>query len=80
MSERMTAIHLLGTTRPGIADWGMKTAPEMIEQYRSYARNLLEEAQAVLAASDEEFMVESYRGPWAMRDRKIIQQGRQQTK
>lgn len=72
MSERMTAVSLPGHFGVGIADWGTHEPVKMIEELREYARHQLAEAQAVLAAADADFIVETYRGPHAQRDRQRI--------
>jgi hypothetical protein len=63
VSERMTSIFLpslgLGS---GFADWGRKTRPDMIARMRRHAQIQKEEAERILAASDEEFVVETYVG------------------
>mgnify|MGYP006350049633 CR=1 FL=1 len=78
MSERMTRIELRGNKAagPGLAEWGRKTPAEMIERYRQYARHQLAEAEAVLAATDEEFRVETYTGVHVQRNREVIQDGK----
>lgn len=78
MSERMTGIQLRGNKAagPGLAEWGRKTPAEMIARYRSYAQHQLEEAQAILAAADEDFHIDTYRGVNVQRDREVIQEGR----
>lgn len=58
------------------AEWGRKTPAEMIERYRQYARHQLAEAQAVLAATDEDFRVETYTGVHVQRNREVLQEGK----
>ncbi len=60
MSDRRTSIGLSNHTE--IADFGRKTRNEMIAQYRRWAQQQLEEAQAILNADDDEFIVETYIG------------------
>lgn len=81
MGERMTGIELRGNKAagPGLAEWGRKTPAEMIELYRRYAAHQLAEAQAVLAASDEDFRVETYTGVHVHRNREVLQEGRTPT-
>lgn len=74
MSERMTGIHLpsLGMGS-GWQEYGRKTRAEMIYRFRRNAQIQLEEAQRILDAADEEFVVETYLGPIAMRNREPVQ-------
>jgi len=71
MGERMTSISLPcnKAAGPGLAEWGRKTPAEMVERYRKYANHLLAEAQAILAASDEDFYIETHTGVWVKRGR-----------
>ena len=73
MSERMTGIHLpsLGTTF-GFQEYGRQTREHMIARIRRDAKIALEEAQRILAAPDEEFVMETYLGPIAMRNREPV--------
>ena len=75
MSERMTAISLPGVWNAGVADWGRKSVPEMIALLRSHAATMRATADAILAAGDDDFRVETYVGPHAQRDRTILQVG-----
>ncbi len=75
MSERMTNIRLLPSKDSGWAEWGRKTVPEMIEEYRRHARYMKECAEAVLAAKDEDFYVSTYLGVHVQRNREVLQQG-----
>ena len=76
MSERMTAINLPGTWGAGIADHGRKTVPEMLVLVREYAESMRVTADAILSATDADFRVESYVGPYARRNLEILQQGK----
>ena len=76
MSERMTSIDLPGVSGSGLADWGRLTADEMIGQIRRKAACDKRIADAILAAPDEAFQVETYLGPWVQRKREVIQEGR----
>ena len=76
MSERMTAIDLPGTWGGGIADYGRKTVPEMIALLRSHATANRTQAEAILAANDEDFRVQTYIGERVRRDRIILQEGK----
>jgi hypothetical protein len=73
-SERMTSISLPGCVGSGLADWGRKTPAEMIAQYRAYARHLREHADAVLAAPDDAFRVETYVGEYKRHRREVLQE------
>lgn len=73
MPERLTEIRLRRDA--GLADWGRKTVPEMIIQYRQFAERQKASAEAILSASDDDFRVETYLGPNAQRQREILQEG-----
>lgn len=77
MSERMTSISLRGSTHNGLADWGRKSAEEMIQQFRDHAQLQKQAAEEVLAASDEDFRVETYTGVYVQRNKEVIQPGKQ---
>lgn len=76
MSERLTSIRLLTHRFAGWAEWGRKTPAEMIAAIRSHAQHQLAEAQAVLAAADEDFYIDTYRGVHVQRDREVLQEGK----
>ena len=76
MRDLMTSIHLPEQAVQGYADYGKKTSAEMIAAYRAIAREKKFEAEAILAAVDEDFRIDTYRGIHAQRDRKIIQEGK----
>ena len=76
MSERLTAIMLPGIAGSGLVEWGRKTVPDMIAIYRALAKRQKEKAEAILAAADSDFYVDTYLGPYAMRNREILQYGR----
>jgi hypothetical protein len=74
----MTAIYLPGLRAAGWAEYGRKTAAEMIALVRDRARQQQAEAEAeaILAAADADFHVEgTYRGVHVHRDREVIQEG-----
>lgn len=78
MSDRMTSIYLASLCRGrGWAEWGRKTPAEMIAIIRDHARRDKEAAEAILAAPDEAFTVETYVGVHVRRDRKVLQAGKQ---
>lgn len=72
----MTSINLPGCRSAGLADWGVKTVPEMIAKMRAHHQHKLEVAQQVLAASDADFLIEVVRGPIVRRRVNTLQQGR----
>lgn len=76
MADRMTSIRLPGSLDPGYADWGRKSAEEMVAQYRLYAQLQLDWAKEVLASEDEDFCIDTYVGVHVQRKREIIQEGR----
>lgn len=78
MSERMTAVYLPGIpSGTGLANYGRKTPAEMIEAYRAHAEHAKEWAEKVLAASDDDFCVETYLGPLIRDKCEVLQKGRQ---
>lgn len=77
MSEQMTGITLRGlSSNAGIADYGLKTVPYMVAQIRARARLMRADADAIMAAADEDFHVDTYVGPLVMRDRRVLQEGK----
>ena len=77
MSERMTAIDLPGVWDSGVADYGLKTVPEMLALLRSRAKHMKETAEAILTAKDTDFTVQTYVGAHVQRNRKVLQVGKQ---
>jgi len=76
MSIRMTSIHLPGLRRgAGIGELGRVPAAEMIAIIRRSAERHKEEAEAILAAADEDFHIETYLGVSVKRNREVIQEG-----
>ena len=77
MGERMTSVHLPGMRHgAGVAEYGRKTPAEMVAMLRKYAEANKAEAEQILAATDEEFRVETYTGVWVQRNREVLQEGR----
>ena len=59
----MTSIYLPGLKYDiGLAEWGRKTHAEMLAIYRAHAARQRAEADRILAAADEDFVVETYLG------------------
>lgn len=73
MSDRLTSICLPGKS-VGVADYGLRTVPEMIAFIRARAVAMKAEAEAILNASDNSFRVDTYVGIHARRGLKILQQ------
>lgn len=73
MSERMTRVHLpsLGPGS-GYAEYGRQDPHEMIRRLRRDAEIAKEEAERILAAPDDEFVVETYRGVYVQRNRERL--------
>lgn len=71
MSDRMTGIHL-PSLGGGWQEYGRQTREHMIARYRRQAQIAKEEAERILAASDDEFVVETYLGKYAMRNREKV--------
>lgn len=76
MADRMTSIRLPGSKHVGIADYGRKTPEEMIRLLRMHAEHQKAIADAILAASDADFLIETYTGVYVQRDRTTVQPGR----
>jgi hypothetical protein len=77
MSDRMTAIHLPSIGRgAGRAEYGRISAGEMIAIIRRSAEIQKAEAEAILAADDADFQIETYVGLHVRRKRVVIQQAR----
>lgn len=78
MSDRLTRVsprerlELGNRAVTGLAHHGHHTRPEMINKFRDYWQGQLELAQAALALTDDELIVETYLGPWAMKNRKEV--------
>lgn len=51
-----------------IADHGRRSRSEMIERFRSYFEYQRQQAEFALSLADEELIVETYLGSWAMRN------------
>ena len=74
MSQRMTAIGLPSLRRgAGLAEYGLVPPSEMVATIRRYAEQQKLEAEAILAASDADFLVETYVGVHTKRQRQILQ-------
>jgi hypothetical protein len=71
----MTSIDLPGVQGSAIADWGQKPISAMIKLIRAKARHDKEIADAVLAAPDRAFRVETHRGIHVRRGLVVLQQG-----
>jgi hypothetical protein len=69
----MTSIRLPSTFGSGVADHGRKTVPEMINLIRSKAEHDRAIANAILAAPDCEFLVETYEGVHVRRNKVALQ-------
>ena len=77
MSDRLTAIYLPSLRRgAGRAEYGRLTVSEMIAIIRRSAELQKAEAEAILAADDADFQVETYVGVHAQRQLEVIQQAR----
>lgn len=77
MSDRLTSIHLPGVSGDaGYADYGRKTVAEMLILIRKHAQRAKANAEAVLAAADEDFTVATYIGVHRQRDYTVLQRGR----
>ena len=78
MSERMTSVRLRnpknhGVFGGGVSDYGRRGRAEMIAQLRSYAEAEKRVVDEILAAADEDFIVETYLGVIVQRDRTEVE-------
>lgn len=74
MSELLTRITLPSAAQSvGLMDWGELTTEEMIRQIRQRAEHLREEADAIMAAKNEDFRVDIVRGPHAQHHVRTLQ-------
>ena len=76
MSARLTSIELPGCVGSGFSDWGRKTPAEMIAQLRENATITKTVVDAILAAADNDFRVETHTGVVVRRNKTILQPGR----
>lgn len=72
MSDRMTEASVPGVA-VGIAEWGRLTRPQMIARYRDHYQRQLADAQKALDVADEDILVRTYLGPWAMKNIEVVQ-------
>jgi len=73
MTERFTDCSAPGTTA-GVADYGRKTRPEMIAQYRAFFEHQRDEAERALAVPDEDLVVTTYLGSFVRKNRQVVTQ------
>ena len=77
MSERMTVITLPGAgIGAGLADYGRIPAAKMIAMMRRYAEHQKQQAEAILAACDDDFRIETHVGTHVKHRREVIQEGK----
>jgi hypothetical protein len=77
MSDRMTSIHLEGV-RTEWAEYGRKTHAEMVTIIRTKAAHDKAQAEAILNAPAEAFVVQTYVGVIAQNKRERIHPTEQQ--
>lgn len=70
MAEQMTTIQLPGAD--GWMNYGKRTRANMIEEYRKIAQRDKRRAELILAAKDEDFLVEQHTGKCVKRNRVLI--------
>jgi len=73
MSERVTEISS-GPGTPGLMDYGRKTRAEMVAAYRRYYEHQRAEAERALAVADDDLIVTTFLGPYAMKNREVVLQ------
>ena len=72
MSDKLTSIRL-ATIDGGFADYGHDlTRYDMIKMYRDHALREKSKAEMVLAAKDDEFIVEQYVGVHVQRNKRRL--------
>lgn len=77
-SEKMTSITLgRDSAFNGVAEWGECSIKHMVEVARKHSKWLRAQADAIDAAADSDFHVETYRGVHVQRNLKVLQEGRQ---
>jgi hypothetical protein len=77
MTRRLTRITLPGSPNgSGLMDWGELSAENMIGQLRRLAEHQKAQAEAILAADDEDFQVDLVEGSCVERFVRTIQQAR----
>jgi len=68
----MTGIRPTDRTRSaqgiGFMDYGRHSRADMLRRFREHYRHELEKAQYALSVSGDELIVETFLGPWAMRN------------
>ena len=70
----MTGIHLPSLGQgSGWQEYGRQSRAHMIARLKRNAEIAKEEAERILDAPDEEFVVETYLGPIAMRNREAVE-------
>lgn len=75
MSEILTRIELPGQKWSGLGEWGRVSAEEMIRVARYHSAKLRAVADAIDAAKDEDFRIESARGVHVRKNVTVIQSG-----
>jgi hypothetical protein len=70
VSDRLTSATAPGIA--GVADYGRKSRAEMVSQFKRYYRQQLREAEQALAIADEDIVVETFLGPYAMKNREVV--------
>ena len=76
MSGIRTTIRLEDTG--GYCDWGRKTRDEMIATYRRIAERQKAEAEVILSAADDDFVVYQHRGFYRERDIVVLDPGQRE--
>lgn len=74
MSERMTSVTVrVAGFGSGVAEYGRRTRVEMISMLRKKAARDKREAEQILAAADEDFIVETYVGVYAHKNLEVVE-------
>ncbi len=56
----------------GWSEYGLQTRAAMIEQFRRHYRAQMAKAEYALSLTDDELIVETYVGPWAMKNKREV--------
>lgn len=80
MSDRFTAVHPRegfsrtknGILIEGFANYGRENRGEMVQEFRKYYARRFEVAQAALALTDDQIIVETYLGSIAQNKRQEV--------
>lgn len=75
MSERVTGITPVKPTGTGqgLVVYGRETRTEMLKKFREHYQRVLDEATEMLALTDAQLVVTTYRGIWSREGEKVVE-------